>query len=107
MKKIVAAVGLVAAAAVLVAGAGAVLVASANDELSQPLCRGTTAPLTSPCPFLPGAPISAHYRSTDNGASWTGGYLPGFDTIGRASGGDPSLDVGPRRCKSGAFAYRC
>jgi hypothetical protein len=84
-----------------------VLVAGANDELSLDLCTGTTAPLASPCPFTPGRPISAFYRSTDNGATWTGGYLPGFATIGRNSGGDPSLDVGPRRCRSGAFAYRC
>src|SRR5438552_3575250 len=83
------------------------LIAGANDEISLDLCKGTTAPLTSPCPFTPGRPISAFYRSTDNGASWTGGYLPGFDTIGRNSGGDPSLDVGPRRCRNGDFAYRC
>jgi hypothetical protein len=84
-----------------------VLVAGANDELSLDLCPGTTAPLASPCPFTPGRPISAFYRSTDNGATWTGGYLPEFAAIGRNSGGDPSLDVGPRRCRSGAFAYRC
>src|SRR5712691_8807471 len=84
-----------------------VLVAGANDELSQPFCRGTTAPLTSPCPFLPGAPISAYYRSTDNGVTWTGSYLPGFDTIGRASGGDPTLDYGPRRCGNGKFSFSC
>ncbi len=84
-----------------------VLVAGANDELSQPLCPGTTAPLSSPCPFKPGAPTSAFYRSADGGATWAGGYLPGFDTIGRTSGGDPSLDFGPRRCASGAFSYSC
>jgi hypothetical protein len=84
-----------------------VLVAGANDELSQPFCRGTTIPLASPCPFLPGAPTSAYYRSTDNGVTWTGGYLPGFDTIGRASGGDPTLDYGPRRCPSGKFSFSC
>src|SRR5215468_5425006 len=58
-----------------------VLVAGANDEIGQPLCSGTTTPLASPCPFAPGAPTSAFYRSTDNGTTWTGGYLPGFDTI--------------------------
>ncbi len=84
-----------------------VLVAGANDEIAQPLCRGTSVPLTSPCPFLPGAPISGFYRSTDNGKKWTGGYLPGFDTIGRASGGDPSLDYGPRRCADGTFRFSC
>jgi hypothetical protein len=84
-----------------------VLIAGANDEISLDLCKGTTAPLTSPCPFTPGRPISAYYRSTDNGATWTGGYLPGFDTIGRNSGGDPSLDVGPRLCKNGRFASKC
>ena len=47
------------------------LVAGANDELSQPLCRGTTAPLASPCPFAP-VPISAYYRSTNGGQSWQG-----------------------------------
>src|SRR5438045_369142 len=83
------------------------LVAGANDELSLDLCRGTTAPLASPCPFTPGRPISAFYRSTNGGQSWTGGYLPGFDTIGRLSGGDPSLDYGPRRCSTGAFSYVC
>src|SRR5437868_10747922 len=83
------------------------LIAGANDEISLDLCRGTTAPLASPCPFTPGRPISAFYRSTNGGQSWTGGYLPGFDTIGRLSGGDPSLDYGPRRCSTGAFSYVC
>jgi hypothetical protein len=44
-----------------------VLIAGANDEISQPACAGTSAPLASPCPFKPGAPTSAFYRSTDNG----------------------------------------
>src|SRR5215831_15633783 len=67
-----------------------VLVAGANDELSQPPCTGTTTPLASPCPFQPGAPTSAFYRSADNGKTWAGGYLPGFDTLSppRTSGGD-------------------
>src|SRR5947208_5112985 len=68
-----------------------VLIVGANDELAQPHCSGTTTPLASPCPFEPGAPISAYYVSRDNGHTWSGGYLPGFKTIGRASGGDPSL----------------
>ena len=84
-----------------------VLIAGANDEISQPLCRGTSTPLASPCPFKPGAPTSAYYRSTDGGRSWSGGYLPGFDTIGKTSGGDPSLDYGPRRCTDGTFNYSC
>src|SRR5207302_8309838 len=84
-----------------------VLIAGANDELSQPLCPGTTAPNASPCPFALGAPTSAYYRSTDNGATWSGAYLPGFDAIGRTSGGDPSLDYGPRRCASGTFSFSC
>jgi hypothetical protein len=84
-----------------------VLIAGANDELNNHLCTGTTAPLTSPCPFTPGEPTSAYYRSTDDGATWTGGYLPGFDTIGRVSGGDPSLDVGPKRCSDGRFRWSC
>jgi hypothetical protein len=84
------------------------LIAGANDEFSLSLCTGTTTPLASPCPFTPGAPISAYYRSTDNGKSWSGGYLPGFDSIGRLSGGDPSLDVGPRRCADGhTFSWSC
>jgi len=83
------------------------LIAGANDEISLDLCRGATAPLTSPCPFTPGRPISAFYRSLDNGATWTGGYLPGFASINRLSGGDPSLDVGPRRCTDGAFRWSC
>src|SRR5436305_13611829 len=61
-----------------------VLVAGANDELSLNACAGTTTPLASPCPFTPGAPISAYYTSTD-GKSWSGGYLPGFASSGRAS----------------------
>src|SRR5205823_12035416 len=83
------------------------LVAGANDELSLDLCRGTAAPLSSPCPFTPGRPISAFYRSLDGGISWTGGYLPGFDTINRLSGGDPSLDVGSRRCADDSFKWSC
>jgi hypothetical protein len=84
-----------------------VLVAGANDEIGQPLCPGTTTPLASPCPFAPGVPTSAYYRSTDNGQTWTGGYLPGFGTIGRTSGGDPSLDYGPRLCSNGTFSFSC
>jgi len=84
-----------------------VLVAGANDEISQPPCPGTTTPLASPCPFAPGAPTSAFYRSSDEGVSWSGGYLPGFASIGRISGGDPSLDVGPRRCQDGSFSWSC
>src|SRR2546430_13007613 len=69
-----------------------VLIAGANDEISQPACTGTSTPLASPCPFQPGAPTSAFYRSTDNGKTWAGGYLPGFGTLSppRTSGGDPS-----------------
>ena len=84
-----------------------VLIAGANDEIGQPLCPGTIAPLASPCPFKPGVPTSAFYRSSDNGQTWTGGYLPGFDTIGRTSGGDPSLDYGPRQCADGTFKFTC
>jgi hypothetical protein len=84
-----------------------VLIAGANDELEQPLCPGTTVPLASPCPFGLGVPISAYYRSTDNGKTWTGAFLPGFKTIGRASGGDPSLDYGPRLCANGTFSFSC
>ena len=83
-----------------------VLVAGANDEISQPACTTPTRPLTSPCPFLPGAPTSAFYRSSDGGTTWSGGYLPGFDSIGRTSGGDPSLEVGPKRCQGG-FSWSC
>ncbi len=86
-----------------------VLVAGANDEIGQPPCPGTTAPLASPCPFVPGVPTSAYYYSTDNGQTWTGGYLPGFDTLSppRTSGGDPSLSYGPRRCADGTFSLSC
>ena len=84
-----------------------VLIAGANDEIGQPPCPGTTTPLASPCPFKPGVSTSAYYRSTDNGQTWSGGYLPGFDTIGRTSGGDPSLDYGPRLCASGSFSFSC
>ncbi len=86
-----------------------VLVAGANDEISQPTCPGTSTPLASPCPFAPAAPTSAYYVSTNNGQTWAGGYLPGFDTLSppRTSGGDPSLSYGPRRCASGAFSFSC
>ena len=84
-----------------------VLVAGANDEIGQPLCRGTSTPLSSPCPFKPGVPTSAYYRSVDGGQTWSGGYLPGFDTIGKTAGGDPSLDYGPRQCSPGSFSYAC
>ena len=86
-----------------------VLIAGANDEIGQPLCPGTSTPLASPCPFAPGVPTSAYYYSTDNGKTWTGGYLPGFSTLSppRTSGGDPSLSYGPRRCANGAFSFSC
>ena len=84
-----------------------ILIAGANDEIQEPLCPGTTVPLASPCPFAPGIPISAYYRSTDNGQTWSGNFLPGFNTIGRVSGGDPSLDYGPARCASGTFSFSC
>jgi BNR/Asp-box repeat len=83
------------------------LIAGANDEISQPLCSGTTQPLASPCPFAPGAPTSGYYRSTDGGKTWAGGYLPGFNTVGRTSGGDPTLDWGPARCTNGTFSTGC
>ena len=82
------------------------LIAGANDELSQGPCIDTTTPLASPCPFTPGEPISAYYISAD-GNAWSGGYLPGFSTIGRVSGGDPSVDVGPQRCMGGGFSWSC
>src|SRR5258708_17883265 len=75
-----------------------VLIAGANDEIQEPLCPGTTVPLASPCPFAPGVPISAYYRSTGSGKTWSGGFLPGFNTIARGSAGDPSPHYGPRRC---------
>lgn len=84
-----------------------VLVAGANEEIGQPLCPGTAVPLASPCPFKPGVPTSGFYRSTDNGQTWSGGYLPGFANIGHTSGGDPTLDYGPRRCSSGRFSFGC
>ncbi len=84
-----------------------ILIAGANDEIEQPLCPGTTTPLASPCPFAPGVPTSAYYRSTDNGQTWTGAFLPGFDKIGRVSGGDPSLDYGPQLCDNHTFSFKC
>src|SRR5256885_72407 len=74
------AAALCAATIAIVGGAGAPI-AGWNGEFRLRLCQGTTAPLTSPCPFTPGAPISAFYRSTDNGKSWSGGSLPAFDTF--------------------------
>ena len=84
-----------------------VLIAGANDEITNDLCHDVTTPLTSPCPFTPDEMTSMAYRSTDNGSTWTGQYLPGFDTLGRVSGGDPSLAYGPRRCATGAFSFAC
>src|SRR2546425_218832 len=84
-----------------------ILIAGANDEVAEPLCPGTTVPLASPCPFVLGVPISFFYRSTDKGQTWTGGPLPGFQAIGRTSGGDPSLDFGPRQCAGGSFSFAC
>lgn len=84
-----------------------VLVVGANDEIGDALCRGVTTPDTSPCPFTAGMPTSGYYRSTDSGQTWSGGLLPGFDTLGRVSDGDPSLDYGPRLCANGTFSYAC
>jgi len=81
------------------------LVAGANDEIGLNLCRGTTVPLTTPCPFTPGVSLSGFYRSTDGGASWSGGLLPSGS--GFVPGGDPSLDYGPRRCADGTFSWAC
>jgi hypothetical protein len=81
-----------------------VLVAGANDEIQEGPCPGTTVPHASPCPFVRGVGTSGFYRSVD-GTHWTGGILPG--TAGRASGGDPSLDNGPRQCADGHFSYSC
>ena len=80
------------------------LVAGANDEIHEGPCPGTTVPGASPCPFVRGVGVSGYYRSVD-GKTWTGGILPG--TPGRASGGDPSLDNGPRQCANGQFSYSC
>ncbi len=82
-----------------------VLIAGANDEIGLNLCRGATAPLTSPCPFTPGVSLSGYYRSTDGGASWSGGLLP--TGSGYVPGGDPSLDYGPRHCADGTFSWAC
>src|SRR6266550_2886985 len=82
------------------------LIAGANDEITNDLCHDVTTPLTSPCPFTPGEQTSMAYRSKD-GNTWTGQYLPGFDTIGRVSGGDPSLAYGASRCANGVFTFVC
>jgi hypothetical protein len=82
-----------------------VLVAGANDEIGLDLCKGTSVPLASPCPFTPGVSLSGYYRSTDGGATWTGGLLP--TGSGFVPGGDPSLDYGPRRCSDGTFSWLC
>jgi hypothetical protein len=82
-----------------------VLIVGANDEIGLNLCRAVTAPLTSPCPFTPGVSLSGYYRSTDGGASWSGGLLP--TGSGYVPGGDPSLDYGPRRCADGTFSWSC
>src|SRR5260370_1916932 len=73
-----------------------VLIAGANDEIQEPLCPGTTVPLASPCPFAPGVPISAYYRSTDNGETCSGGLLPGFNPLPRVSRRHPRLAYVPR-----------
>src|SRR5207245_5499097 len=46
------------------------LIVGANDEISLDLCRGSFALLTSHCPFTPGSPMSASYRSLDVGWTW-------------------------------------
>src|SRR6266702_1627106 len=84
-----------------------VLIAGAHDEIEQPLCPGTTTPLASPCPFAPGVPTSAYYRSIDNGKTWSGAFLPGLVTIGRVSGGVPSLDYGPWLFPNGGVRFSC
>ncbi len=84
-----------------------VLIAAAIDGLQQQPCTGTTKPLTSPCPFKPGSQSLASYRSTDNGRTWTGAFLPGFPSIGENATSDPSLDYGPRRCADGRFRFSC
>jgi hypothetical protein len=81
------------------------LIAGANDEIGEGPCPGTSTPLASPCPFVKGVGVSGFYTSTNNGKTWTGGVLAG--TAGRSSGGDPSLDNGPRLCANGAFSYTC
>ncbi len=81
------------------------LIAGANDEIGLNLCRGATAPLSSPCPFTPGVAVSGYYRSTNGGRNWSGGLLPGGS--GFVPGGDPSLDYGPRRCAGGNFSFTC
>ncbi|MDP9284321.1 MAG: glycoside hydrolase, partial [Actinomycetota bacterium] len=81
------------------------LVVGANDEIGLNLCKGTTVPLASPCPFTPGASVSGFYRSTDGGGSWSGGLLPGGS--GYVPGGDPSLDYGPRQCADASFSWAC
>jgi hypothetical protein len=82
-----------------------VLIAGANDEINEPLCHTPAAPLTSPCPFGLSVSVNGYYRSTDGGATWTGGILPNVG--GRVGGGDPSLDYGPRKCENGSFSYDC
>jgi hypothetical protein len=81
------------------------LVVGANDEIQEPLCPGTTTPLASPCPFSRSVSVNGVYRSTDDGATWTGGLLP--NPPGRNGGGDPSLDYGPARCAGGTFSWVC
>src|SRR5712691_664547 len=82
-----------------------VLIAGANDEIGEPLCRTPTTPLTMPCPFAPSVPVSGYYRSTDGGATWSGGLLPSGS--GFVPGGDPSLEHGPRACADGTFSWAC
>jgi hypothetical protein len=82
-----------------------VLIAGANDEIGLNLCRGATAPLSSPCPFTPGVAVSGYYRSTNGGRTWSGALLPGGS--GFVPGGDPSLDYGPRLCANGTFSFTC
>jgi hypothetical protein len=82
-----------------------VLIAGANDQIQEPLCPGTAAPLASPCPFDPSVSVNGYYRSTDGGGTWTGGILR--NGPGRTGGGDPSLDYGPARCAGGTFKWTC
>lgn len=100
--------------------------AGANEEVDDESCAAGDP---GTCPFTPGVGSSGFYFSGNGGQSfdqptYTGlsgrnclgpqpctpqtgpiGTLPGYDTAGLVSGGDPAVAYGPRRGADGTFSW--